>query len=804
MMYHSAGTSGLIHVTILAVSLFGVPALNLAFEEQIGRSQAQDVLEYGEAGDFKSKFSDGALNTALLTEANSDRTESGIDPDSNEDTDSSGDYGFNEPGDAPEEEKSSGDPREVAEEEKIAGGEAQGSAEVLNSGGGGERITPGDTGKEEELEDVPTTREIVIFVNLRPDPESAELPKETVGKPDAPSPYASLTDGDKVERAPALEVAEVPEPGAPQSGDVEGLKTGEADDGRKSERDASLAAARELGAHLPPDAPATFQTEEVGNAPETMPVGEVASLAPTENTVSSTPDETASGTETPLDKTTVAEQAVGQPGLPEQNNEVEAEDRPLPKNIVPQPEMVETVPEKEIAGELAPITPREDRQRLQDPEAAGAPRPELGGNRLGIAEEKEGERGPLNEIVQQAIEVASGNADATESISQTEELREGVRDKGIQDAQETDIAGELAPQVAAVDPGTEFRAQDAGPRDNSALLRDVPEPIAKVVAEIAGDNEELARAIIQGAPIDRKGGNPMFGQARINEILQKAADNGLAKAQTQLAKRYLLGLVDGVTPDEMTELLRNASERGDREAQLLLGVLLAEGKIVPKDSVQSHVLFDLAASTGNENAEEMLPYLERHMQPREVVDSRRLAREYKLFLEATAAPRLYGSEGEGLADKLLDAAAAGNTAKIAELLSRGADLEGEDVSGRTAVINAAWRGEPEVVDLLIGLDADLNVADYEGRTAVSWAASNGHTEIVKKLLAHGGLPGTVDKEGLTPLMRAAWNGHTEVVKALIDAGAPVNDSSDDGKSALDYAMEGEHPEIVRLLRAYGA
>jgi len=91
MMYHSAGTSGLIHVTILAVSLFGVPALNLAFEERIGRSQAQDVLEYGEAGDFKSKFSDGALNTALLTEANSDRTESGIDPDSNEDTDSSGD-----------------------------------------------------------------------------------------------------------------------------------------------------------------------------------------------------------------------------------------------------------------------------------------------------------------------------------------------------------------------------------------------------------------------------------------------------------------------------------------------------------------------------------------------------------------------------------------------------------------------------------------------------------------------------------------------------------------------------------------
>jgi len=246
------------------------------------------------------------------------------------------------------------------------------------------------------------------------------------------------------------------------------------------------------------------------------------------------------------------------------------------------------------------------------------------------------------------------------------------------------------------------------------------------------------------------GGIPDPGELKTNDLLEKAADAGLAQAQTKLAERYLLGLAEGGTPDEIYELLRNAAESGDEEAQLLLGALLADGQIIPKDLVQSHVFFELASAQGSDEANEMLPVLERQMTPREVVDSRRLARQYRRLLDATADARSRGSSGEGLRDQLLDAAAAGNTAKIAELLSRGADLEGNDTAGRTAVINAAWRGEQEVVDLLIELEADLNVADYEGRTAVSWAVSNGHHTIVRKLLENGARPSVTDQECLTP------------------------------------------------------
>ena len=252
------------------------------------------------------------------------------------------------------------------------------------------------------------------------------------------------------------------------------------------------------------------------------------------------------------------------------------------------------------------------------------------------------------------------------------------------------------------------------------------------------------------------------------------------------------------------ELLRNAAERGDVDAQLMLGALFADGRIVPQDKVQSLVFFELAAAQGSEEAEEIMPVIERQMAPTEIIDSRRLARQYKRLLDAVSNLRVRGSAGTGLRDELLDASAAGNTVKIAELLSRGADLEGNDTSGRTAVINASWRGRTAVVDLLVELGADFNVTDYDGRTAVSWAASNGHKDVVRKLVEAGARTNVVDNDGLTPLMRAAWNGHDTIVRLLIESGARPTMPDQNGKSALDYAIQGQHRDVARTLRSFGA
>lgn len=803
-MYFSAGTSGIVHTVVVAASLFSLPALELAFGDRFGRGETRDVLTYGEASDFQSKFSTGAL-TRESDEAEAEKTTSGIDPDSSSDTDSSGEFGFDEVGDSEQTTSRFGSPDEAPVTKKPTGGEGRGDERSPEAASDGTLEDRGDTGDAQDVGQA--TREIVIFIDLAPEPKPDTDPVETelaraAGETDIPAPLASSTNGEAPVQVAALDPREPVED--PRSGEPEGLEDGETDAGRKSLDDPNRAAAPNLGEITPPDSAASMQSEIEGGTPEDIPVGDRNSLAAVQTSTSVDPADTASGTETPTDATTIFEQATGQPGLPDQNNDLKASDAPLPAEIEPRPELTVTVPAKGIEGFDTPAERRENPDKLVDPEDPGAALAEIGGRASGLDEDIPGERGPDNDEPQNEIAVAEGNRDARIAVSEADEAREGIRADGVRDTGAPDDTLLPTAQVASIAEGQDFRAVDKGPRDRAALAEGPLDPLAKILSDIAGDDEELARALENPAPLETIGGNPTPGDLLTNDILQQAADAGLATAQTKLAKRYILGLVEGRDPDKLVEMLRNAAERGDEEAQLLLGALFADGRIVPKDLVQAHVFFDLAAAQGNEEANDLKPVLERQMTPREVVTSRRLAREYKRFMDATIDPRARGSGGDALREQLLDAAAAGNTAKIAELLSRGADLEGNDTAGRTAVINASWRGEIEVVDLLIELEADLNVADYEGRTAVSWAASNGHDEIVKKLLENGARPGVIDNEGLTPLMRAAWNGHESIVRLLIDAGAPISGQDDAGKSALDYAEQGGHVQIARLLRAFGA
>lgn len=803
-MYFSAGTSGIVHTVIVAASLFSLPAIELAFGDRFGRGATQDVLTYGEANDFQSKFSTGAL-TRESDEAEAEETTSGIDPDSSSDTDSSGEFGFDEVGDSDQTSSRFGSPDEAPVTEKPTGGAGRGEEQTPDAASDGTLADNGDIGEAEE--EGQATREIVIFIDLAPEPEPNADPVEpelarAAGETDIPSPFASNADGEAPVQVAAVDPREIED--TPRSGSPEGLEAGETDAGRESLDDPNRAAAPNEGELSPPDSAAAMQSEIEGSLPEDIPVADQNSLAAVQTSTSVDPSDIASGTETPTEAASTFEQATGQPGLPDQNNDLEANDVPLPSEIEPRPELTVTVPAKGIDGLDTPAERRENPDKLVDPEDPGNTLAQLGGRASGLDEEIPGERGPDNDEPQSEITVADGNPDARTAVSEADEAREGIREDGAQDAGAPDDTLLPTAQVASIAEGQDFRAVDQGPRDRAALAEGPLDPLAKILADIAGDDEDLARVFDNPAPLETIGGNPTPGDLLTNDILQQAADAGLATAQTKLAKRYIIGLVEGRDPDELVEMLRNAAELGDEEAQLLLGALFADGRIVPKDLVQAHVFFDLAAAQGNDEANDLKPALERQMTPREVVTSRRLAREYKRFMDATIDPRARGSGGDALREQLLDAAAAGNTAKIAELLSRGADLEGNDTAGRTAVINASWRGEEEVVDLLVELEADLNVADYEGRTAVSWAASNGHADIVKKLLENGARPGVIDNEGLTPLMRAAWNGHENIVRLLIDAGAPLSGQDDSGNSALDYAEQGGHGQIARLLRAFGA
>ena len=167
-MYFSAGTSGLVHIIVVAASLGSLPAIELAFGDRFGRGATRDVLSYEESNEFQSKFSTGAL-TDKPGETIEDETESGVDPDDNVDSLTSGDFGFDEPGESTQNDSRRGAPDALRLLNEPAGGAGRGADQAEEASLEGDLEDEGDTGDAEDAGE--TTREIIIFVNLRPEPE---------------------------------------------------------------------------------------------------------------------------------------------------------------------------------------------------------------------------------------------------------------------------------------------------------------------------------------------------------------------------------------------------------------------------------------------------------------------------------------------------------------------------------------------------------------------------------------------------------------------------------------------------------
>jgi uncharacterized protein len=119
--------------------------------------------------------------------------------------------------------------------------------------------------------------------------------------------------------------------------------------------------------------------------------------------------------------------------------------------------------------------------------------------------------------------------------------------------------------------------------------------------------------------------------------------------------------------------------------------------------------------------------------------------------------------------EFLAAAASGDTAKVAECLDQG---------------------------------IDVNVADEHGQTALMLASDQGHVDTVKLLLRHGASPNLQNEVGGTALMMASFNGHLKIITELLKAGVDVNAKSTNGYTALIVAsaMRNEIAiQIVNLL-----
>lgn len=167
-------------------------------------------------------------------------------------------------------------------------------------------------------------------------------------------------------------------------------------------------------------------------------------------------------------------------------------------------------------------------------------------------------------------------------------------------------------------------------------------------------------------------------------------------------------------------------------------------------------------------------------------------------------------EETNLEQKLISAAAEGDTKTVLELLEDGADIDATDDYGVTAVMAASQRNDADTVKTLIEQGADINIRDNNQDNVLLYAGAEGFLKIVKLAVENGADTSLTNRFGGTALIPASERGHVDVVEELLtNSDIDVDHINDLHWTALLEAIilgnGGEnHQKIVQLLADHGA
>ena len=183
-----------------------------------------------------------------------------------------------------------------------------------------------------------------------------------------------------------------------------------------------------------------------------------------------------------------------------------------------------------------------------------------------------------------------------------------------------------------------------------------------------------------------------------------------------------------------------------------------------------------------------------------VADAARLrAAQY----QSGASARLAEASGASVAE----AAMRGDKAAVRDLLKQGADVNGAQGDGMSALHWAAERGDAELAGMLLHAGANLAAVTRIGQyTPLHLAGKSGSAPLAKALLKAGAdVNARSTNSGVTALHMAASAGSAEIVNVLIDAKADVNaKEAEAGQTPLIFAAGLNRVEAIKALLARGA
>ena len=147
------------------------------------------------------------------------------------------------------------------------------------------------------------------------------------------------------------------------------------------------------------------------------------------------------------------------------------------------------------------------------------------------------------------------------------------------------------------------------------------------------------------------------------------------------------------------------------------------------------------------------------------------------------------------------AAYRGNSEAVEMLIRHRATVDVPDhMTGKTALVKAAYVGHTPTAIALLDAKADVNHADSQGYTSLAFATSFNHEYMLQVLLHSNADPNLHDVFGITPLIHAAARGRLDTVQMLLQAGARPLLADSEGKTAIDYAESAQFPDVTAELR----
>lgn len=160
--------------------------------------------------------------------------------------------------------------------------------------------------------------------------------------------------------------------------------------------------------------------------------------------------------------------------------------------------------------------------------------------------------------------------------------------------------------------------------------------------------------------------------------------------------------------------------------------------------------------------------------------------------------------------ELVQAARAGDTGKVEQLLSKGADINAAEPDlGDTPLLAAIDKGQWATAEFLLKYRPDLRLEDQYGNSPLFLAVTHGDSslQLVNQLLESGAPvelgPMQGDNAGATPLYVASAKGANGCLQSLLARGASATKPLADGTTPLHVAAQGGDHQTIELLCSAG-